>query len=82
VKDAAGPTGADATVTVLVAFMDPEPLVTVRVTVCEPDVAKAWLGFWAALVVPSPKLHFQEVGVPADVSVNCTACPITGEAGL
>jgi hypothetical protein len=34
------------------------------------------------LVPPSPKFHCQEVGVPTDVSVNCTACPAAGEAGL
>jgi len=38
--------------------------------------------FWAALVAPSPKLHCQEVGDPVEVSVNCTACPASGEAGL
>jgi hypothetical protein len=44
--------------------------------------AKVWLGFWAALVAPSPKFHRQEVGDPEDVSVNCTVCPTAGEAGL
>jgi hypothetical protein len=34
------------------------------------------------LVPPSPKLHCQEVGLPVEVSVNCTACPATGEAGV
>jgi hypothetical protein len=34
------------------------------------------------LVVPSPKLHDQAVGLPADVSVNCTVWPAVGEAGL
>ena len=34
------------------------------------------------LVVPSPKFHCQEVGLPADVSVNCTDWPVTGELGL
>jgi hypothetical protein len=41
-----------------------------------------WLGFWAVLVVPSPKFHDQEVGLPADVSVNCTDWPAAGEVGL
>jgi len=41
-----------------------------------------WLGFWAALVAPSPKFHSHEVGAPVEVSVNCTACPAAGEAGL
>jgi hypothetical protein len=34
------------------------------------------------LVLPSPKFHCQEVGKPADVSVNCTAWPADGDAGL
>jgi len=34
------------------------------------------------LVVPSPKLHDQAVGLPADVSVNATVCPVVGELGL
>jgi hypothetical protein len=45
-------------------------------------VANAWLGFWAALVDPSPKLHCQEVGEPVELSVNWTACAAAGEAGL
>ena len=31
---------------------------------------------------PSSKFHCQEAGEPAEVSVNCTAWPATGEAGL
>jgi hypothetical protein len=34
------------------------------------------------LVVPSPKFHCQEVGDPVEVSVNCTAWPAVGDAGL
>jgi len=41
-----------------------------------------WVGFWAVEVAPSPKFHCQEVGDPEEVSVNCTAWPATGEAGL
>jgi len=33
-------------------------------------------------VPPSPKFHCQDVGPPVDVSVNCTAWPAAGEAGL
>ena len=51
-------------------------------TLKEPEDAKVWLGFCAVLVVPSLKLHDHEVGVPVEVSVNCTACPAAGEAGL
>jgi hypothetical protein len=45
-------------------------------------VTNTWLGFWAVLVDPSPKFHCHEVGGPEEVSVNCTACPAVGEAGL
>jgi hypothetical protein len=41
-----------------------------------------WLGFWTVEVEPSPKLHTQEVGFPVDVSVNCSDCPVVGDAGL
>jgi hypothetical protein len=41
-----------------------------------------WLGFWAVPVVPSPKLHCHRVGLPIEVSVNCTDWPAVGEAGL
>ena len=34
------------------------------------------------LVPPSPKFHCHEVGLPVDVSVYCTTCPVVGEAGL
>jgi hypothetical protein len=44
-------------------------------------VAKAWVGFWAVLVPPSPKLQDQEVGLPVEVSVNCTDWLVLGEAG-
>jgi hypothetical protein len=57
-------------------------LLTVRVTVLAPAVAKVWLGFWDVEVAPSPKLHDQDVGDPVDVSVNATAWPTFGEAGL
>jgi hypothetical protein len=41
-----------------------------------------WLGFSAVEVDPSSKSQLQEVGTPVDVSVNCTAWPTTGVAGL
>jgi hypothetical protein len=66
----------------LVVLFDPEALVTVRVTVLAPAIVYEWLGFWYVLVTPSPKFHSQKEGVPAEVSVNCTACPTAGEAGL
>ena len=78
-KDA---TRAAATVTVWVTMLEPELFVTVKVTVFDPAIVKAWPGFWAVLVVPSPKFHCQEVGVPVEVSVNWTACPATGDEGL
>jgi hypothetical protein len=73
---------AVATVTVRLALFEPELLVTVRLTVLDPAVVYEWLGFWAVFVVPSPKLHDQAVGLPADVSVNCTVWLTVGEAGL
>jgi hypothetical protein len=69
-------------VTVLLVLFDPEALATVRVTVFDPAVVYEWLGFWDVLVMPSPKFHNREVGVPTDVSVNWTVCPAAGEAGL
>jgi hypothetical protein len=43
---------------------------------------KAWLGFFAALVAPSPNFHCQVVGFPEVVSANCTVCPGPGIVGL
>ena len=34
------------------------------------------------LLNPSPKFHDQDVGLPVDISENCTLCPRTGELGL
>jgi hypothetical protein len=62
-------------------LLEPEAFVTVKVTVPVPVDAYVWTGFCAVEVVESPKPHNQEVGLPVDVSVNCTGCPITGEAG-
>jgi len=73
---------AATTVTVRVVLFEPEALVTVKVTVLAPTVVNVWLGFWEVLVDPSLKFHCQEVGPPVDVSVNCTAWPAVGEAGL
>jgi hypothetical protein len=39
-------------------------------------------GFCRVDVDPSPKLHDHDVGVPVDVSVNCTDCPAAGDVGL
>ena len=70
------------TATLWVVLFVPELFVTVRVTVFVPAVAYVWVGFWAVLVDPSPKLHDQAVGLPVDVSVNCTAWPAAGDSGL
>jgi hypothetical protein len=79
VKDA-----ESATATVIVRFVlsDPEPFVTVRVTVFEPAVVKVWFGFRELAVEPSPKFQAHEVGVPVEVSVNWTDWPADGEDGL
>jgi hypothetical protein len=58
------------TVIVRVEVFDPVLLVAVNVTVLEPAVVNAWLGFCDDEVVPSPKLHCHEVGDPVEVSVN------------
>ena len=34
------------------------------------------------LVEPSPKFQLQDVGLPVDESVNWTAWPVAGDAGL
>jgi len=73
---------AATTVTVRVVLFDPDPFVTVSVTVFAPAVVNVCVGFWAVDAPPSPKFHDHEVGVPADVSVNCTDCPAAGDAGL
>ena len=79
VKDAVR---AEPTMTVWLTLLEPEALVTVKVTEYDPARAKIWLGFWVVLVPESPKFHRQEAGLPFDVSVNRIVCPATGEAGL
>jgi hypothetical protein len=73
---------AAVTGTMRLALREPEALATVRLTVFDPAVVYVWLGFRTVDIVPSPKFHSHEAGVPADVSVNWTACPAVGEAGL
>jgi hypothetical protein len=55
-----------------------EPLPMVKDTRKKPVDANAWLGFWTVEVVPSPKSHCQEVGLPEELSVNWTTCPGVG----
>ena len=73
---------AAATVTVLVALFEAEPEVAVNETEYVPALAKTWLGFLTVLVPASPKVQAHDVGLPVDVSVNWTAWPATGDAGL
>jgi hypothetical protein len=73
---------AAATATVRVVLFEPDALVAVKVTVLDPAAAYVWLGFRVVEVAPSPKFQDHAVGVPVDVSVNATACPAVGEAGL
>jgi hypothetical protein len=68
-------------VTVRLVEFDPAALRTVSVTVNVPAAAKAWLGCCAALVPPSPKSHDHHVGVPVELSENCTAWFTSGDAG-
>jgi hypothetical protein len=68
-------------VTERVAEFEPAAFLTVRPTVNVSAVANVWSGFWSVLVSPSPKVHDHDVGVPEEVSVNCTARFTTGEPG-
>jgi hypothetical protein len=70
VKDAVR---AGTTATDLLTVFEPEALIAVKVTVNDAAVVNVWMGFWEVLVEPSPKLHCQAVGLPVDVSANCTA---------
>jgi hypothetical protein len=80
--NAATTLGFAATATVLVALEEEVAFDAVRVTEYEPAVAKAWLGFRAVLVEPSPKFQLHDVGLPAEVSVNWTDWLTAGEPGL
>jgi hypothetical protein len=74
--------GTGLTETTTLAELVPAAWVMVKTTVYVPDAVNAWLGLRVALVDPSLKSQSQAVGVPVEVSVNATACPATGEAGL
>ena len=73
---------AGTTVMVWLVLLEVEPLLTSNVTRYGPVAVKEWTGFCEVLVAPSPKFHCQDVGLPVEVSVNCTAWPGAGEAGL
>jgi hypothetical protein len=81
VKEAAS-VGEVTTVTTWVTLWDDEALLAVKVTAYVPLEANVWLGFRDVEVPPSLKVQAQEVGEPVDVSVNWTACPAAGEAGV
>jgi hypothetical protein len=69
------------TVTALLVVFVPEAFPAVRVTVNVPAAAYVWVGFWSALVPPSPKFQDHVVGDPVDASVNCTDTFAEGDAG-
>jgi hypothetical protein len=69
------------TVTVLLAVLEPAALPAVRVTVKVPAAAYVWVGFWSALVPPSPKFQDHVVGDSVDASENCTDTFAEGDAG-
>jgi hypothetical protein len=79
--------GGGAVVTTIVSLLLlvalPES-VTVSVTVKFPALVNVWVGFSVATVgEPSPKFQLHAVGLPVEVSVNCTvrdACPVVGSA--
>ncbi|GEM_PF-1659827 len=67
----------------IVLVLMPLAFFTVKLTVYFLALLYVCAGFLAAEYVPSPKLHFQEVGLLALLSVNCTfkgAFPDTEEA--
>lgn len=68
-------------VTARLATLEPAALRTVSVTVKEPAAANAWLGCCAVLVPPSPKSHDHDVGLPVELSENCTGWFTSGKAG-
>jgi hypothetical protein len=73
--------GATLTVTEWLTVLDPAVFAAVSVTVNIPAVAKAWDGFREVLVLPSPKLQDQELGLPVLVSVNFTDWPVNAGFG-
>ena len=76
-------TGMAWTVTVVVAEVAPPALDAVRVTVYVPALAYVVDGFCDVEVLPLPKSHDHDVGLPVEVSVNCTAngaVPDVGDA--
>jgi len=56
-----------------VTVLPPAEFDAVNATVYVPEVAYVWLGFCAVDVLASPKSQAHDVGVPVEVSVNCTA---------
>lgn len=73
---------AGTTVSVRVVVLEPALLVTLRVILRKPELLKACVGLRAVLVVPSPKSHCQDDGLPMEDSENLTVCPSTGYVGL
>ena len=73
---------AGSTVITRLAFLVLVFVLTIRTTLLNPDLPKTWTGFWSMLVVPSPKFHNNEVGLPEEVFLNWTDCPVMGNVGL
>jgi hypothetical protein len=69
------------TVRVLVALFEDAPVAMTRVILLNPEAVKTWIGFFAVLVVPSPKSHCHDMAFPVEPSENWTACPSTGYLG-
>jgi hypothetical protein len=74
--------GAGIIVIVLSALLEPALFVTSRVTLRNPAFVNTWTGFCSMLVDPSPKSHCPDMGLPVEVSMNCTVCPSVGSRGL
>jgi hypothetical protein len=64
-----------------VLVSDPYAFVAVRLTVYHPASVYVWTGFCSVEVVPSPKSHNHELGLPRDESVNVTVNGAISEVG-
>ena len=56
----------------IVLVLLPAAFFTVKLTLYFPALLYVCAGFLVVEYVPSPKLHFHDVGAPVLLSVNCT----------
>jgi hypothetical protein len=80
-KSASGATTFVATSMSLAVEFCPPAFAAVSVTWKRPALANACVGLGCVELLPSPKFHCQDVGLPVLVSVNVTASPTKGFCG-